>query len=189
MTALLLFKLFAKFALVCFGGGYMLVPLIVRDCVEKRSLITLEEFGNLVSVAQLTPGPVGINAATYLGYTTCGFAGSLGATLGLIVPSLICGSFAVWLLKKYQDHLVVTGLKKGTRLAAMGLIIYAVLIFMDMSVIQWRNSSWSFSLSGLIIAISSGIIIKKKLLPTTWVILLGGGAGALICLFQNQLNA
>ena len=189
MTAILLFKLFAKFALVCFGGGYMLVPLIVRDCVEQRNMISLEEFGNLVSVAQLTPGPVGINAATYLGYATCGFAGSLGATLGLIVPSLICGSFAVWLIKKYQDHLVVTGLKKGTRLAAMGLIVYAVLIFMDMSVIQWRNASWNFSLSGAVIAVCAGIIIRKKWLPTTWVILLGGAAGAVIALIQNGLSS
>ena len=64
MNTLLTFLLFCKFSLLCFGGGYMLIPLIISDCVEKYRFITLEVFGNLLSISQLTPGPVGINTAT-----------------------------------------------------------------------------------------------------------------------------
>jgi chromate transport protein ChrA len=65
----MLYWIFFKFGLISFGGGYVLLPLLITELVEKRQVITLETFGNLVSIAQLTPGPIGINAATYIGST------------------------------------------------------------------------------------------------------------------------
>ena len=107
MSILTLFLTFVKFGLLCFGGGYVLVPLIIQDFVQTRKLFTPEEFGNLLSISQVTPGPIGINTATYVGYMQNGFFGSLVATFSLIFPALILTPLAIISLNKWQDKFVV----------------------------------------------------------------------------------
>ena len=81
---LMLFLHFCKFSVLCFGGGYMLIPLLTEEFVGPGKVLSESAFGNLVSVAQVTPGPVGLNTATYVGYVNGGFFGSLAASLGLV---------------------------------------------------------------------------------------------------------
>ena len=161
-----IFILFSKFSMLCFGGGYMLIPLIISDCVEKYKFITLEEFGNLLSISQLTPGPIGINTATYVGYLQGGFFSSLAATIGLVFPTFILSSLAILGIRKWKDTIIVKGIMRGTRLSSVALIIYAVTIFLGMSVftepIPWEilrgaacPQGFGISLSGLIIAVIS----------------------------------
>ena len=94
MSPAALFLVFAKFGCICFGGGFVLVPLLIAEMVEKRQVISMDVFGNLVSIAQVTLGPIGINAATYIGYLQGGVPGSLLASLGLVFPSLVLGPLA-----------------------------------------------------------------------------------------------
>ena len=84
MSLIGIFLNFCKFSLLCFGGGYMLIPLLTAEFVGDGKLLTVHQFGNLVSVSQLTPGPVGINTATFTGFIQQGFWGALAATVGLV---------------------------------------------------------------------------------------------------------
>ena len=95
-----LYWVFFKFGLLCFGGGYMLVPLLTAELVGPGKPLAPEEFANLLSIAQATPGPIGINTATYVGYTQHGVTGAVLATLGMITPAMILVILAIRLLKR-----------------------------------------------------------------------------------------
>ena len=187
MQLLMLFVNFCKFGLLCFGGGYMLIPLLTAEFVGEDKMLTASRFGNLVSISQLTPGPVGINTATFVGYISSGFWGALAATLGLVFPTLILAGLAMKFIIKYRDHKAMKGILYGARLGAAALVIYAVLIFMELSLLKvpvnkFREIS-QFSFGGLLITSLAVVLIKKFKWQTMWVILLSGVLGALIIPF------
>ena len=95
-----LFLTFAKIGLFTFGGGYAMIALIEKACVQQKQWITHDEMMNITVIAESTPGPIAINCATYVGYKKGGFPGSLAATLGMILPSF-CIIFAI---SKFLDH-------------------------------------------------------------------------------------
>ena len=121
MTILQLYLVFAKFGLLCFGGGYMLVPLLTAELVGPGKPLAPKEFSSLVSIAQATPGPIGINTATYVGFTQHGVIGSILATAGIITPALILVILAIRLLKRYEQSLPVQGFLAGMKPASFGL--------------------------------------------------------------------
>lgn len=84
-----LFFEFFKIGLFTFGGGYAMIAVMERELVEKKNLITNEEFLDIIAIAESSPGPLAINSATFIGYKTCKFFGSLFATLGVVLPSFI----------------------------------------------------------------------------------------------------
>lgn len=138
MSCWVLFWTFFKFGLLCFGGGYMLIPLLTAELVEARHLLTAEAFSTLVSVAQVTPGPVAVNCATYVGFLQQGIPGAVAATAGLAAPSLLLVILAVKLLKRYEATVWVRGFLAGMRPAAWGLIVVAALVFAELSVFTDR---------------------------------------------------
>ena len=197
---LILFLHFCKFTVLCFGGGYMLIPLLTEEFVGPDKVLTESAFGNLVSVAQVTPGPVGLNTATYVGYVNGGFFGSLAASLGMVVPTLVLGCSAVAGINRWKDTFLVTGMLKGTRLAAVALIMYAVTIFFGMSIftqqIPWDAfaslfkferpvlpDGFAVSLPGVLICGTVIVLMLKTKLPTTAVLLGSAAAGALLATF------
>ena len=133
MNLTTLFLVFAKFGCISFGGGFVLVPILIAEMVEKRQVISMEVFGNLVSIAQVTPGPVGINSATYIGYLQGGIPGGVIASLGLIFPSLVLGPLAFYSIARWKDSLLVSGMLKGIRPASLALVFFAMFLFMGMS--------------------------------------------------------
>ena len=194
---LVLFLQFCKFTVLCFGGGYMLIPLLTEEFVGPDKVLTESAFGNLVSVAQVTPGPVGLNTATYVGYVNGGFFGSLAASLGMVVPTLLIGCSAVAGINRWKDTFLVRGMLKGTRLAAVALIMYAVTIFFGMSIftqqIPWDAfgalfkferpvlpDGFAISLPGVLICGTVIVLMLKTKLPTTAVLLGSAAAGALL---------
>ena len=84
-----LFLTMIKIGLFTFGGGYAMIALLENEFVDKKKYIEKDEFLDMVAIAESTPGPIAINAATYLGYKQLGFLGSLIATVGVIIPSFI----------------------------------------------------------------------------------------------------
>jgi len=90
LTLLKLFGTFFEIGLFGFGGGYVIIPLIQEHLV-KNNWMSIEEFLNLIAIAEVTPGSISINSATYVGYKVYGFIGSVVATLGVVTPSLIIG--------------------------------------------------------------------------------------------------
>ncbi len=138
MSYLELYLVFLKFGILCFGGGYMLVPLLTADLVENRHVLAPEAFRDLVSVAQVTPGPVAINTATYVGFLQHGILGAALATLGIITPALVLVILAIKLLKRYESTVWIQGFLTGMRPASWGLILVSVVVFADLSVFSGR---------------------------------------------------
>ena len=189
MINIWLFLTFAKFGLLCFGGGYMLIPLFIAEFVGDGKLLTPERFGNLVSISQVTPGPVGINTATFIGFIQNHFFGALTATCGLVFPTLILAGFAVSLIKRYQETALLKGMLYGARLAAVSLIGYAVTVFLELSVfpkgLPWKFIASGFdnfkvSISGIIIIGLSCLFISRFKVGTTYIILGSAVLGALL---------
>ena len=122
-----LFIAFAKVGLLGYGGGLAIVRLIY-DSVQPFIDMTPEEFANIVAIAQITPGPVSLNTATYVGYESAGLLGAFVASFGVILPTFILVSIVVRLVQKFRDSTVVNGAIQGIRPIAIGLVASAVVI-------------------------------------------------------------
>lgn len=145
MTLLGLFLLFAKIACLTFGGGYAMIPLFQYEIVTRHAFMSAADFANLVAVAQVTPGPIGFNSATFVGMVHGGLSGAVAASLGVMVPSiLIALVVAVFLAKTGQARWMKT-LMKGVRPCVAGIVASAVIFFADTSVLQggfcWQGAA------------------------------------------------
>ncbi|HCW73960.1 MAG TPA: chromate transporter [Clostridiaceae bacterium] len=125
-----LFTTFFKIGLFSFGGGYAMLPMIQREVVDINGWLTRESFLNIIGISQATPGPIAINTATYVGYKTSGVVGSMFATLGVIMPSVIIVYIIARLFMRYKDGIYVQSVLKFIRLGAIGLIAAAALSLM-----------------------------------------------------------
>ena len=121
--ALLFFEYF-KTGLFAVGGGLATVPFI-RDMGAAYGWITEAELANIIAIAESTPGPIGVNAATYVGYLVAGIPGAISATIGLVTPSVIIIILVAKAIRKYYDSHHVQSLFKALRPAAIGLITAA----------------------------------------------------------------
>ena len=131
MLYLSLFLSFFKIGLFGFGGGLAILSLIQVE-VERHGWMTPQEFVDIVAVSQVTPGPIGINCATYVGYTTAGFWGSVLATTAIILPSLIimlsiCKAY-FWLNSRFNNSPYFTTTLSMLRFTVIGLIAAAALM-------------------------------------------------------------
>lgn len=149
---LILFLVFAKFGLLCFGGGNVLTPIYIEELVEGRGWLSPEQFGNLLAIAQMTPGPISVNAATFFGYTVvtdlypgCYAAGILGAaisTVALLLPSFVLLMIVLRTLDKCENGRGMKSVMWGVGPATIALTIVAMMIFVEMSVfteaIPWK---------------------------------------------------
>ena len=123
LECLSLFYKFFKIGVCGFGGGYTIMSMIMMEC-EKLS-ITFEQFADLNVLDMVVPGPIAINAATYVGYLHLGFWGALSATIGVMLPSFIIITLVMSFIQKYKDNSVMVGFLSGVKPAAVGLILSA----------------------------------------------------------------
>ena len=126
MMYVTLFLTFVKIGLLGFGGGLAIVRLIY-DSIQPFMAISQEQFANIVAISQITPGPLGINVATYVGHEYAGIPGAIVATLGVAVPAFVLISIVCRMLKRFQDSRAVKGMLSGIRPATIGLIGAAVI--------------------------------------------------------------
>ena len=139
MIFLELFVTFFQIGLFGFGGGYGMLSLIQGEVVHNHGWLTTSEFTDIVAISQMTPGPIGINSATYCGYTAvhnAGFGygmsvlGSFTATVALVLPSFILMVLIVKMLMKYMQTQIVQSVFIGLRPAVVGLLAAATLLLM-----------------------------------------------------------
>ncbi len=133
LNTLLLFQ-FIKYGILCFGGGYMIIPMLFHDYVELGSVFTPYEFGNLLAISQMTPGAVSINTATYVGYVKNGVLGAIICSIGLVLPTFILASFSLNIISRHKDTWFVRGFFKGAKYASLVMLAYAVILFANISV-------------------------------------------------------
>lgn len=122
-----LFLRFLKIGAVGFGGGWAILPIIEREIVEDAKWITSEEYSDLVAIAGSTPGPVAVNAATYIGFKLAGVPGALVATFAVILPPLTIISIIAYTLTTIITHRLVQALLNGLKAAVIGLITVALI--------------------------------------------------------------
>lgn len=124
---------FIQIGLFSVGGGYASMPLIQAQVVDKYHWLTLTEFADIITISQMTPGPVAINSATFVGIRIGGIGGALVATLGCILPSCAIVLTLSWIYFKYRSVSVVQGVLAGLRPAVVALIASAGVTILLMS--------------------------------------------------------
>lgn len=125
MIYLRLFWEFFKTGLFAIGGGMATVPFLF-DISAKTGWFTSAELANMIAISESTPGPIGVNMATYVGFKTAGILGGVISTLGLITPSVIIIIIVAQILAKFRDNPIVETVFKYLRPAVIGLIMYAL---------------------------------------------------------------
>lgn len=123
--ALNLFLVFFKIGAFTFGGGYAMVPIIQSEVAEKRGWIKNEDILDILAISESTPGPIAINSATFVGYQVAGVFGSVMATLGVVLPSLIIISIVAYFFKQFLAFKVVKYAFMGIRAGVLALIVKA----------------------------------------------------------------
>ena len=132
MIYLQLFYTFFKIGLFGFGGGYAMLSMIQGEVVTRYDWVSTQEFTDIVAISQSTPGPIGINAATYVGFTATGSIwGSVIATFAVVLPSFILMLTISKFCLKYQKHPAVEAVFSGLRPAVVGLLASAALVLMN----------------------------------------------------------
>lgn len=120
------FLSFFKIGAFTFGGGYAMIPLIQKEICEKHNWITDEDILDIIAIAESTPGPIAINAATFVGFKICGFWGALFATLGVVLPSFTIIILIAYILREFQHIKVVQYAFNGIRAGVLALIVRAL---------------------------------------------------------------
>lgn len=120
-----LFWSFVQVGAFCVGGGYASMPLIQEQVIERHAWLTLQQFIDIFTISQMTPGPIGINAATFVGTKVAGIPGAIAATAGFVFPSVIIVLILAKLFFKYGDIGPIRGILNGLRPAVVALICSA----------------------------------------------------------------
>lgn len=122
-----LFLTFGKIGLFTFGGGYAMIPLIQREAAERKGWVSQEDILDVVAIAESTPGPIAINAATFIGHKVAGKPGAACATLGVVLPSFIIIVALSYVLEAFQQFKAVQYAFWGIRAGVLALILKALL--------------------------------------------------------------
>lgn len=176
MIYLQLFLSFLQIGLFSFGGGYAAMPLIQGQVVTLHGWLTISEFTDLITISQMTPGPIAVNSATFVGMKIAGIPGAMVATAGCILPSCILVTILARLYLKYRNLDLLQGVLKSLRPAVVAMIASAGILIL-------KNAFWgsgeSMSLTGtewsmvVIFGICVLLLRKTKMNPV-WVMVLAG---------------
>ena len=175
-----LFLTYLKIGLFGFGGGYAMLSLIQHEAVEvthwgeTSPWITQTEFTDIVAISQMTPGPIGINSATYIGYTATGSVwGSVVATFAVCLPSFLLVLLVSRFILKHKDNAVIKSIFAGLRPVVVGLIAAAALLLMNRE--NFTDNTFSIAIA----AVAFALAYFTKLHPIL-IIVLAGIAGYII---------
>lgn len=183
MTYLSLFWSFFQVGLCSVGGGYAAMPFIQRQVVELHPWLTLEEFAHVVAIAEMTPGPIAINTATFVGVRIGGIAGALTATAGCVLPSCVLVLALAWAYSRFRSLAAVQGVLSGLRPAVTALIASAGLTLTGLALFGSRTAGTG---QGPLRPVSLGlfaaglVLLRWKKVSPLWVLAGAGAAGAIL---------
>lgn len=183
MIYLELFWSFFKIGLFSFGGGYAAMPLIQHQIVDVNQWIDMNAFSDIITISQMTPGPIAINAATFVGIQMGGLLGAVVATIGCILPSSVIAIVLVKLYYKYKEMSVMKGVMNGLRPAVVAMIASAGLSLFVLSL--WGNEGFTMSITktdiiaAIIFAISL-IVLRMFKLNQIYVMIGAGIIGGVV---------
>ena len=168
-----LYLAFLKIGTFSFGGGYAMLPFIQKEIVEKNNWISMSQLTDIIGISQMTPGPVAINSATFVGYKVSGVLGSVIATLGVITTSFILVTVINKLLDKFKESKVIKAALLGMRPILIALIIYA---FFDLAKEAYID------IKSIIITLIIGVILLSKKVHPILVIVIAAVLGVVFYL-------
>lgn len=179
-TCLKLFLVMFKIGLFTFGGGYAMISLLESELVAKRKWLENDEFLNVVAIAESTPGPVAINAATYVGYKLAGVWGSLSATVAVALPSfaiifLISLFFDAFLSLKYVAYAF-----DGIQVCVIFLILSAGVKML----LKLERNVWNIAVTAVVIAVMIALSVLSIAFSSVWYILITAGLALFLYLFS-----
>ncbi len=166
MIYLELFWAFFQVGLFSFGGGYAAVPLIQSQIVEGHHWLSMSQFSNLITIAEMTPGPIAVNCATFVGQQTAGFLGAVICTLGCVSPAFFLVLLLTWAYVKYQNLSAVQGAIKGLRPGVVAMIASAGVSFLSLALFGTALSEIEFTdfrpVEGILFCICLFLLQRKK---------------------------
>lgn len=179
---------FLKYGALAFGGGYVLVPMYIRDFVgDGASWLHLpaEEFANLMALTQMTPGPIGINAATFFGFRLGGVLGAVLATVALVLPGSLLLSLALASIERFSESRVVKGIFAGVRPATIALMLSAVWSFAGMSLWSRAGGGLSLDFAAVAFAAFAAFATIRRFLGVMQTIFACAAASLALCALQS----
>jgi chromate transporter len=171
MIYFLLVYTFAKIGLFSFGGGYAMLPLIAREVVDSHAWISAGGLVDMIAISQMSPGPISINLATFIGYDQGGVAGAVFATFGVVFFTSLLVLTAAKALLAYPDHIVARGFFKGIRPAVISFVAAAILSLYPVSVPDLKS---------FILMLGAFLAFGKFKLPPIPIVLVSGIIAVLI---------
>ena len=165
-----LFLAFFKIGLFSFGGGYAMLPFIQEQTIEVHGWLTTSEFLDILGIAQVTPGPISINSATFIGYKLEGILGALISTFAVILPSFIIVMIISFFFKKFQQSKIIQDIFRGLRPIVLGLVASAAVSIGKDVLLDYKS---------IIIAIIIFLLLTFKKVNTIAIIVLAGVLGVL----------
>ena len=176
MPILKLFWSFFQIGLFSFGGGYAAMPLIQNQVVDANGWLGMTEFMDLVTISQMTPGPIAINSATFVGIRIAGVSGALAATLGCVLPSGVIVIVLARLYLKYRNMTLLQEILNSLRpavvamIASSGISILAAALWGEEGTIRLSQTNWRMAvLFGVCV-----LLLKKRQMNPIWVMVLAG---------------
>lgn len=160
-----LFWSFCQIGVFCVGGGYASMPLIQQQVVNVHGWMTMSELINVFAISQMTPGPIGINAATFVGAKIAGPVGAVCATAGFVAPSVIIMLLLAKAMDKYGDLPALKGVLNGLRPAVIALIASAGVVFITLALWNREEPPFDFaatSYPAVALMIFSLILARSK---------------------------
>ena len=186
MIYLRLILSYLKIGLFGFGGGYAMLSLIEREIVGP-GWITEKTFTDIVAISQMTPGPIGINSATYIGYVApmqmgfnhilWGILGSVVCTFVVVLPSFLLVAYTSHFISRHKESVAIRGIFMGLRPVVIGLIASAALLLMNAA--NFGSESMEIILS-VLIAVGALLVVMCTKLHPILVIVLSGVAGLIL---------
>lgn len=180
MIFLQLFYTFFKIGLFGFGGGYAMISMIQGEVVTRHEWLSSNEFTDIIAISQMTPGPIGINSATYVGYSAVvnagyshavGILGSIIATVSVVLPSFILMVLISKFFLKYQKHPIIASVFEGLRPGVVGLLAAAALVLMNRE--NFGTYNWQILTSIILFAGTFIASYRYKVNPILLIVICG----------------
>lgn len=157
-----LFVSFLKVGVLSFGGGYAAMPLIQEEMIHERGWISMNEFADLITIAEMTPGPIAVNSATFVGNRIAGVWGGIVATLGCISPSILIVSLLALIYHKYKGVPLLDRILGTLRAAVVALILGAGLSLLQNAIFYTgTNGNQSLDLLGVLLFLLAFFLLRR----------------------------
>lgn len=177
-----LFTTFFQIGMFSIGGGYAVIPLIREYVVSQQGWITQKAFTDIITISQMTPGPLALNTSTFVGLQIAGLPGAVAATLGCVIPGVTCSLLLHLFFKRHRKSVRMTGALEGLKAASVGLIMSAgatILMLTFCGTFDW-HAIQGVDVASLILFVIALYALRRWKMNPVLLMVMAGAAGYLL---------